>query len=161
MLLTIFSLFLLLLAPVAAQYDTFTFNMSFLCGHPKQYTYDITFNIRDENPDRSIREGAIASESGEANIGITEISKTGFYEKELSRAPVWEPVVEVRHTCFDGQKGFKTILLTFPTCPALRNKTRYVYKYYLDITDKSGNRVADAEITSIGPGAAEKKKKKK
>ncbi|PIC36624.1 hypothetical protein B9Z55_015549 [Caenorhabditis nigoni] len=63
---------------------------------------------------------------------------------------MWEPVVEFRHTCQADQKGYNRILLSFPPSPALRNKTRYMYRYYMDITDKKGSIVADAELV-CGP----------
>ncbi|CAP34419.2 Protein CBG16459 [Caenorhabditis briggsae] len=145
-------LLLFLLAPdVSAQYDTFSLNMSFLCGHSRQYTYEITFNIRDEDPDRSIRDGAIVTDSGAANIGITSVSLSGFYEREQARAPMWEPVVEFRHTCQADQKGYNRIVLSLPPSPALRNKTRYMYRYFMDITDKKGSIVADAEVIAQPP----------
>uniref|UniRef100_A0A1I7TXS8 ML domain-containing protein n=1 Tax=Caenorhabditis tropicalis TaxID=1561998 RepID=A0A1I7TXS8_9PELO len=145
-------LFLLfLLSPtVSAEYDILTFNMSFLCGHPRQYTYDITFNIRDKNPDKSIKSNAIGRVSAETNMGITEVSVTGFLDADPSLIPVWEPIVEMKHNCQANPKlGYKNLHLQFAPSPALRNKTRYIYKYYMDITDKEGDLVVDAEISKV------------
>lgn len=125
----------------------FTFNMSLMCHHKRSFTLDITFNIRQEDPSSPIKQGQTGHIGRQANGGITEIKFTGFYEFEFSRAPAWEPVVLIQHECVPKGVPFKSIKLLFNHSPALRNKTMYTYKYYMDITDKAGDFNGMAVVT--------------
>ncbi|CAI2350525.1 unnamed protein product [Caenorhabditis sp. 36 PRJEB53466] len=148
--LLLLSLFLFFsVSPVAAQYDVFTFNVTMMCRHEVQFTYDATFNIRYEEPDRPIQYGAIGSVNSVGNAGFNRFVVSGFFEFELSRAPVWEPIARINHNCVaKGVKKYKKIMLNFASVPAVRKKVNYVYKFQIDITDKEGNFLPEAEITT-------------
>lgn len=138
---------ILLVAPAAAQYDLFTFNVTMMCRHEVQFTYDATFNVRYEEPNRPIAFGQIAHVNSVGNAGFNHFEATGFFEFELSKAPVWEPIAKINHNCQPKEdKSFKSIKLNFASVPAERKKIQYVYSFYIDITDKKGEYLPEAEI---------------